>query len=97
MYPKDYFCVIDPAPARNMYRSAPLRNGIDFNSFEKNYKDYPLYQWIDSYTVHLKPGDVFYNPPFMWHTIQNPTDSIGVGYRYIKMSHAFRMAPLYYF
>lgn len=63
MYPKDYFCVIDPAPARNMYRSAPLRNGIDFNSFEKNYKDYPLYQWIDSYTVHLKPGDVFYNPP----------------------------------
>lgn len=97
LHPKEYTCIIDPAPARNMYRSAPVRDGIDFNPFTCNYEDYPLFKYTDYYTVHLKAGDVFYNPPFMWHSILNPTDSIGVGYRYFTPLKAFKIAPLYFF
>jgi hypothetical protein len=97
MHPMEYACVVDPSPARNMYRSAPIRNGKDFDPFQKNFTDYPLYQYVDYYTVHLKAGDVFYNPPYMWHSVYNPTDSIGVGYRYFAPLHAMRLKPLYMF
>lgn len=97
LHPMEYACVVDPSPARNMYRSAPIRKGKDFNAFTKNFEDYPLYQWVDYYTAHLKAGDVFYNPPYMWHTVSNPTDSIGVGYRYFAPLHCMRLKPLYHF
>ncbi|MFT6982578.1 MAG: hypothetical protein ACJAUD_001345 [Crocinitomicaceae bacterium] len=97
LYPNDYACVVDPAPARNMYRSAPIRNGKDFNPFENNFIDYPLFEYVDHYSVHLKAGDVFYNPPYMWHAVQNPTDSIGVGYRYFTPLKSYATAPLYFF
>ena len=97
LYPKEYTCVIDPAPARNFYRSAPIRNGIDFNPFKNNFQDYSLYQYIDRYEVHLKAGDVFYNPPYVWHSVQNPTESIGVGYRYFTPFKTFVKTPLYFF
>ena len=97
LHPHEYTCVIDPAPARNMYRSAPIRNSKDFNPFSKNFEDYPLFKYVDYYTVHLKAGDVFYNPPYMWHSIENPTDSIGVGYRYFTPLKSYATSPLYFF
>lgn len=97
LIPHYYAAVIDPAPARNMYRSAPIRNGKDFNAFDLNYEDYPLYKYVDMYEVHLKPGDVFFNPPYMWHTVQNPTDSIGVGYRTFTPFYSYFTSPLYAF
>ena len=97
LYPIDATCVIDPSPTRNFYRSAPVRNGVDFNPFKLNYDDYPLYKYVNGYSVHLKAGDVFYNPPYMWHSVENPTDSIGVGYRYFTPFQTFFKYPLYYF
>jgi hypothetical protein len=97
LYPMEATCVVDPSPARNFYRSAPIRNGKDFNPFKKNYEDYPLFKHINGYEVHLKPGDVFYNPPYMWHSVENPTDSIGVGYRYFTPIQTFFKFPLYFF
>ncbi|MBL4605167.1 MAG: cupin-like domain-containing protein [Flavobacteriaceae bacterium] len=97
LYPVDYTCVIDPAPARNFYRSAPIRNGVDFNPFKNNFDDYKLYKYIDRYEVHLTAGDVFYNPPYTWHCVQNPTESIGVGYRYFTPLKTFARTPLYFF
>jgi hypothetical protein len=97
LYPKEYSCVIDPAPARNFYRSAPVRNGKDFNPFENNYADYSLYNYLDRYEAHLKAGDILYNPPYMWHAVKNPTDSIGVGYRFFTPLQTFINTPLYLF
>lgn len=97
LIPNYYAPVIDPSPARNMYRSAPIRNGKDFNPFENNYDDFPLYRYIDTYKVHLKPGDVFFNSPYMWHAVKNPTDSIGIGYRTFTPWYSMRQAPLYAF
>lgn len=97
LYPNYYAPIIDPPPARNMYRSAPIKKGKDFRAFDENYNDHPLYQYIDSYRVHLKAGDIFFNPPFMWHTVKNPTDSIGIGYRTFTPFYSIRTAPLYSF
>ena len=97
LYPNYYAPVIDQAPARNMYRSAPILKGKDFRAFEMNYDDYPLYKYIDSYKVHLNQGDIFFNPPFMWHSVLNPTDSIGLGYRTFTPFYSIRLAPLYSF
>mgnify|MGYP000302194073 CR=1 FL=1 len=98
LYPLEYACVVDPPPARNMYRSAPIIRGKDFDPFKCNYEDYPLYEYIDHHPIHLKAGDVFYNPPYMWHSVMNPTDeSIGVGYRYFTPFKSWRISPLYFF
>ncbi|HAE30420.1 MAG TPA: hypothetical protein DCF89_04825 [Flavobacteriales bacterium] len=97
LYPVEYTFIVDPDPARNVYRSSPIRNGHVFNPFEKKYEGHSLYKYMDGYSVHLKAGDVFYNPPYMWHCVQNPTESIGVGYRYFTPWTAFKKSPLYMF
>ena len=91
--------VIDPEPVRNVYRNAPYKtNGVPFNPFNPNYETpNTLYKYIDGYEVTLKPGDVLWNPPFYWHTIKNPTDSIGVGYRWTAPFYALKITPLYMF
>jgi len=33
--------------------------------------------------VILKPGDVLFTPSFYWHKVENLTDTIGVGYRWL--------------
>ena len=97
LYPIDATCIVDPSPARNVYRGAPVYNNEVFDPFIGNYKHYKLYKYINGYSAHLKPGDVFYNPPYMWHSIKNPTDSIGVGYRFFTPMKTFIKHPLYMF
>jgi hypothetical protein len=99
LYSHYYTMVIDPEPVRNVYRNAPYKtNGVPFNPFNPNYETpNTLYKYIDGYEVTLKPGDVLWNPPFYWHTIKNPTDSIGVGYRWTAPFYALKIAPLYMF
>lgn len=99
IFPHYYSMVPDPNPIRNLYRNAsPKVTGGPFNPFEPNYNEpYHLFKYIDAYSVHLYPGDVFYNPPFYWHAVQNASDSIGVGYRWFAPFHSFRISPLYMF
>ena len=94
-----YTCIIDPDPIRNVYRGAPFRlNNYPFNPFNPIFdKPYELFKYVDRYDIVLKPGDVFYNPPFWWHSVVNLSDSIGVGYRWLSRSHSFKMQPFYSF
>lgn len=97
LYSHYYSPVVDPHPVRNVYRSAPgKRQTGPFNPFEPDY-EYPfeLYKYIDGYSVHLKPGDILWNPPFYWHAVKNTTDSIGVGYRWLSPFYSFKISPLY--
>ena len=97
LYSHYYSPIVDPHPVRNVYRSAPgKRQTGPFNPFEPDY-DYPfeLYKYIDGYSVHLKPGDILWNPPFYWHAVKNVTDSIGVGYRWLSPFYSFKISPLY--
>ena len=99
IYSPYYTSIVDPEPARNIYRNAPFKTEEGpFNPYEPNYETpYTLYKYIEGFETTLKPGDILYNPPFYWHTIKNPTDSIGISYKWIAPLYNFKMAPLYYF
>lgn len=99
LYPHYFVPLIDPpSTTGGTYRIAPKRGKFQqpFNAFKPDFEDYPLYQYIDGYHVILKPGDLFYNPPYMWHTVRNNTDSIGIGFRWCSVYSGFKSSPLYY-
>lgn len=99
LYPNYFMPLIDPpSTTGGTYRIAPKRGkyGQPFDPYKPDHEDYPLFQYIDGYRVVLKPGDVFYNPPYMWHTVRNNTASIGIGFRWVSPSNVLRSYPLYY-
>ena len=97
LYHPKYTPVVDPSPVRNVYRDGPFKTEKGpFDPFNPDYSGpYKLYQYIDSYTVHLKPGDVLWNPPYYWHAVKNIGKSIGVGYRWFPPLYCFKSSPLY--
>ena len=97
LYSSYYSSVIDPAPSPNIYRNTSYVKGEPFNPFEPDYDKFPHFEYIDGYRVHLKAGDVLWNPSYYWHTVRNLTDSIGVGYRWLSPSYCFQIEPLYFF
>lgn len=76
IYPPEYNAVFHP----------PLRRApYFFSHVNPEYPDeqrFPGFSHLDGYEVTLNPGDVMYIPPYAWHYVTNPTDSIGVGYRW---------------
>ncbi|MBC7696048.1 MAG: cupin-like domain-containing protein [Burkholderiales bacterium] len=99
LYSHYYSPIIDPSPTENMYREAPNKRGnTPFDPFIPDFDSpYELFKYIDGYSAHLKPGDVLWNPPFYWHAVNNTTDSIGVGYRWIQPMYSFKISPLFMF
>lgn len=99
LYPPNLTAIIDPDPGINLHRAAPFKTAAGpFNPFKPNYDSpYTLYKYIPGIKVHLKAGDIFYNPPHYWHAVSNPTDSIGIGYRWISTRASFQSAPWYTF
>jgi len=98
LYPNHYVPFLDPISTMNgIYRNTPARaGGKQFSPFTPDYEGYPWYRYLDGYRVVLEPGDVLYNPPYMWHTVFNRTDSIGIGFRWINAWHSLRSSPVYY-
>ncbi len=99
LYPPALTTIIDPEPGVNFHRGAPFKIPEGpFNPFKPNYDPpYTLYRYVDRIKVTLQPGDVFFNPPHYWHGVENPTDAIGIGYRWISPWASFRSAPWYTF
>lgn len=97
LYSHYYSAILDPGPIRNVYRSAASkRESGAFNPFILDFEEkYELFRYIDGYSVHLKPGDILWNPPFYWHAVLNETDSIGVGYRWLSPFYSFKVSPFY--
>src|SRR5262249_49552347 len=97
LYSHYYSPVVDPSPVRNIYRTAqPGPRCGPFNPFQPEFDPhFPLYKYLDGYSVHLNPGDVLWNPPFYWHAVQNVSDSIGVGYRWLAPLYSFKISPLF--
>lgn len=96
IYPKYYTMVFDPEPARHLYRNPAKSEGSPiFDPFNLNVNAPPRYEYINWYETDLKPGDILFNPCFSWHTVQNTTDSISIGYRWVAPLYALKIAPLY--
>jgi hypothetical protein len=98
IYPSYYTMVLNPEAARHMYRNPAMKSEKKpFDFFHPDFNIYPEYQYINWYEADLKPGDVLFNPCFSWHTVDNTTDSISMGYRWVAPLYAFKLAPLYFF
>ncbi len=97
LYPPDLTTIIDPEPGHNFHRGAPFKTSDGpFNPFNPNYDAaYSVSKYTVAIKVHLKAGDIFFNPPHYWHAVTNPTDSIGIGYRWISPWASFKAAPWY--
>ena len=50
----------------------------------------PALAYVQGQRVILEPGDVLYNPPYMWHHVVNLSDSIGVGVRFNHVPSTLR-------
>lgn len=91
-----YTPIMDPLPIKGLYRtpnkSVP-EHGVDL-FYDEQYASL-AFQYIDRYEGVTKPGDVLWIPPLYWHTVKNPTNSIGASYQWFNPFLAFRMAPLY--
>lgn len=99
LYSNKDIAVIDPDPARNIYRHAPIRkDNNSFNAFDENYeKPFHLYRKLNGLETTLEPGDILYNPPHYWHTVKNIDASIGVGYRWLPLWDNMKKWPWYTF
>ncbi len=53
-----------------------------------------LYHFASPYEIVLEPGDVLFFPPWTWHMVENPTDSIGVAFKFIDIASAIRSSPM---
>lgn len=88
LYPAYYTPAIQP-PAK---RAAYNYSYVDIHAPDP--EAFPAFEHIDGYVVDLEPGDVLYNPPFMWHQVENPGPSIGVAYRYSDARRALGASPM---
>ena len=61
---------------------------MDFR--DPDYASGPLYRFVDRYETILGPGDVLWNPPFVWHGVVNLTESIAVSLWWTNATRAFR-------
>jgi len=84
LYPAYCRSAIDAPAARHSYYFS------DVNPYDVDHKRYPLFKHLDALEVLLEPGDIFWNPAFMWHCVSNPTASIGIGYRFNDLRSAYR-------
>ena len=48
------------------------------NPYKKDDPDFPLLKHAEQYEVYLEPGDVLWVPSFVWHHVENLSDSIGI-------------------
>ena len=96
LYPRTSTPTVDPDPVRNLYRNVHFRSGMPFNSFQPDFGAHPQFEHTTTYEAHLKPCDIPYNPPYMWHSVRNLTDSIACSYRWTNPLYSFRLFPVFF-
>lgn len=66
---------------------------VDFRN--PDYTTCPLYKYVDRQETILEPGDVLWNPPFVWHGVMNVTESIAVSLWWTNVTRAFSNNALF--
>jgi hypothetical protein len=72
-----------PAPTRGLN----WQSRVDFRA--PDFEKCPLYRYVDRYEAVLGPGDILWNPPFVWHGVANLTESIAVSLWWINLLRGF--------
>lgn len=84
IYPTEERIFLDVHAERRSYFHTPANPG------KGDDPRFPLARYAKRYEVVLEPGDVLWIPPFVWHEVDNLTDSIGVAYKFANLPAAFR-------
>ncbi len=91
VYGRKRWVLISPRYSPYMYPA--LSNGLNWQSRvdfrNPDYATCPLYRYVRRYETVLEPGDVLWNPPFVWHGVQNLTESIAVSLWWVNVMRAF--------
>lgn len=90
-YGRKRWVLVAPRFAPFMY--AALSKGLNWQSRvdfrDPDYTEAPLYRYVDRYETVLEPGDVLWNPPWVWHGVQNLTESIAVSMWWVNVTRSF--------
>ena len=70
--PNTYLGVLDPSPDGLTYNWTSADLGMS------NLDRYPGFDCVDRMEAETRPGDILYNPSWMWHCVQNASPIIGV-------------------
>jgi hypothetical protein len=70
--PGTYLAVLDPSPDGLTYNHTAADLGMS------NLDRYPGFDCIDRMEAEMRPGDILFNPSWMWHCAQNSSPTIGV-------------------
>jgi hypothetical protein len=70
--PGTYMAVLDPSPDGLTYNYSAADLGFS------NLDRYPGFDCVDRMEAVMQPGDILYNPSWMWHCVQNEAPTIGV-------------------
>ena len=91
VYGRKRWVLVAPKFTPLMYPA--LSNGLNWQSRvdfrDPDYGATPLYRSVDRWETVLEPGDVLWNPPFVWHGVQNLTESIAVSLWWPNVTRAF--------
>lgn len=84
LYSPEDSSLIYPVIANTAYVKSPV--DVDHPDDEK----YPLFKYATAFEAHLRPGDILYVPPHIWHFVENLDDTIAVGYRFSSLKAAVK-------
>ncbi len=76
LYPAFYTPVVQLAITRTTYN----HSSVDIH--DPDPVEYPGFEFINRYEVRLRPGDIFFVPPYMWHQVENRSETVAVSYRF---------------
>jgi hypothetical protein len=62
--------------------------------YKKDDTDFPLLKYAKQYEVILEPGDVLWVPSFVWHHVENLTDSIGIRYGHSSIPGSWKSSKI---
>jgi hypothetical protein len=63
-----------------LYAASAINGLKSFDQLDQ--EGYRLWRHVPKYVAYLKQGDVYFNPQWWWHMVENPTDtSIGLAVR----------------
>ena len=88
LYPMSAMPALNPDCNNSPYK------GCEFNSKRPDFNKFPLMRYVNTYYAKLRPGDILFNPPLIWHFVSNLSDSLALGYRWIDLSQAYKKSKL---
>lgn len=87
LIPCRYLAVMDPSADGANYN----HTGAELDG--SNVDRYPGFDSVDRMEAVLGPSDVLFNPPWMWHCVQNQAPTIGVRCGFINARSMIRESP----